>query len=179
MNGEDRDPLPCWNDSKVRKSQRFSPIARQVRFRNVTLSFHIVDDQSVGIGEETVNLIRIFKKWLESELAIFMDSLPKLVRCVVWEENPQASNASGTFGGALPLLPFPYHISTNTNCLHQEELRLEKARDFQLRLLWVLLHELAHFITPSDKGADQIALGVLREMLKKPARSGQDSRSKA
>jgi hypothetical protein len=147
----------------VRKPQRFSPIVRQVRFKNVTLSFHIVDDQSIGIGEQLVNLIRRFKKRLELELAIF--TLPKLVSFVVWEENPQALNGSATFGGFLLLLSFPYHISINTENLHKEELMLEKASYFDLRLLQVFLHELAHFITHSDKEANEIAFTVMHELL--------------
>lgn len=146
-------------------TQRFTPIVRQIRFKDVTLSFHIQDDQSLGIGQQLVYLVRRFKKQLEPQLTIF--TLPKLIRFVVWKENPLALDASGIFGGVLPLLSLPYHISINTENLHQEELRLEKDSQFSLRLLRVFLHELAHFITHNEKEAEKIAFEVLTKIMLK------------
>jgi hypothetical protein len=135
---------------------------RQVRFKDLTLSFHILDDQSLGIGQQLVYLIRRFKKQLEPELTTF--TLPKLVRFAVWKENPQTLDASGTFGGVLPLLSLPYHISINAESLYEEELRFKKDGLFDLRLLQVFLHELAHFITLDEKETDKIAFEVLNKI---------------
>lgn len=144
------------------RTQRFTPIVRQIRFKGVTLSFHIIDDQSLGVGQQLVYLVRRFKTKLEPELATF--TLPKLVRFIVWKENPQTLGAVGTFGGVLPLLSSPYHISINTESLYEEELRLEKDSHFDLRLLQVFLHELAHFITHNEKEAEKIAFEVLSKI---------------
>lgn len=140
----------------------FKPVIRQIRFRDVTFSFHIVDMRSVGIGEELVFLIRLYKKKLEPHLKTF--KLPRLVRIMVWDENISAPQSSATFGGTMPLLSTPYHFSINTDNLHEEEIALESETKFQLRLMQVFLHELAHFNTLDEKEADRINLETLRKM---------------
>jgi hypothetical protein len=88
------------------------------------------------------------------------------VRIVVWEKNPQNKVSSATFGGILPFIFPPYHISINTDNLHKEEIACEELGWFEIRLLQVFLHELAHFITQDENKANKIAWDILKKILK-------------
>lgn len=88
------------NINRLKTLDNSLPITRQVRFREFTCSFYIWNKESIGIGEELIELVRLNKKLLESSLCTL--SLPKIVRIGIWDTNLFASDSVGTFGGVLP-----------------------------------------------------------------------------
>jgi hypothetical protein len=148
---------------RLRELEESLPEIRQVRFKDVTFCFYIEDLKSLGLGEELVELVRDFKKVLEPHLKVF--KLPRLVRIIIWEENPQALESSATFGGILPFLLKEFHISINTNNLHNAEQAYEEPGLFNITLMRIFLHELAHFVTTNEDEANEIARDILKKIM--------------
>jgi hypothetical protein len=148
---------------RIEQLKQTLPLIKQVRFKEVIFSFHVYDMESLGIGQELVDLIHLFKKQLEPCLKNLQ--LPRLVRVILWNENPLARESSGTFGGFLPLLSQPFHLCINTDNLHEEEISFDDERKFQIRLLQVFIHELVHFTTTDEREANKISWEILHKVL--------------
>ena len=141
------------------------PERKYVRLRTVTFSFLILDYPSLGLGNELIDLIHMFRKRFDAELGVL--KLPRVVRIAFWDENPIEPNSLATFSRMFSVLSTPFDICINTNNLHELELQGSSDEDeqlFKFRMLKIFLHELTHFSTLDEEEANSIASEALKRM---------------
>ena len=158
---------------RIRRDLKYGlNIKRQIRTESTIFSFHAMTHaRGAGLALEFVDVIKRFKPLLNYASTTW--KLPKLIRTFVtdfFDTRYLGSKSKEEYGEY-------WNVHIDLDNLHEAEIQCEDENDFHFRgILWVFLHECAHFKTENEDEANSLVEKLIENFSRQKTEHARSAR---
>lgn len=141
----------------------------QIRTESTVFSFHILEANG-ALSPDFIRTLKRFKPILDHAARKW--KLPRLIRVLLSDMIWAGTTYLGAKFSSASEKPY-FDIYINLENLREAELQFCEEREFRIQgILWLFLHECAHFVTKEEERANSLVKEIISDYLKQKQTAG-------